>query len=78
MKGKTGVEEIAKERLEQLKKHGYTQEHDDQHKGCEIVDAAIFAITLQDKWKQKGWEHFEAKMWNKSYSERVIIAGALL
>ncbi len=75
---KTGIELITKEREEQIKKHGYTQEHDDQHKDGALINAAIFAITLRGEWRQKGWEIFEAKMLEKSYDKRIIVAGALI
>lgn len=38
---KTGIELIAEERLEQLRKHGWSVDHDDGHRSGELNDAAI-------------------------------------
>ena len=42
---KTGIELIAQERKEQLKKHKWTSEHDDQHDCGELTDAAIVCAS---------------------------------
>ena len=41
-----GVELIAVERRRQVQKEGWTPEHDDQHEGAELVDAAV-ALALE-------------------------------
>ena len=76
---KTGIELITQERKEQILKHRYDIEHDVQHHpDGALINAAIFALTLQDKWKQDGFEEFEKKMWGKLMKERFVIAGALI
>ena len=75
----TGIELITQERKEQIEKYRYDTEHDVQHHPDQaLINAAIFALTLQDKWKQDGWENFEKKMWSKSMVERFAVAGALV
>ena len=73
-----GLVMIASERIEQLEFHGYDAAHDEKHKASELIAAAMFAITLQTHYKQDGWERFEAKMWDKSQTERLAVAGALI
>ena len=75
---KTGIELIAEERQEQIVKHGYDQNHDRDHLSGELAGAAVFAMTLQEHFKQVGFEAFEEKMWKKSQIERYKIAGALI
>lgn len=75
---KTGIELIAKERQEQIEKHGWTLEHDSQvHCDGALRIAAMFALTLKKKYEQVGFEKFEKKVRSKSYEQRLIIAGAL-
>ena len=75
----TGIELITQERKEQIGKHSFDTEHDVMHHPDQaLINAAIFAITLQDKWKQDGWENFEKKMWGKSMIKRFTVAGALV
>jgi hypothetical protein len=83
---KTGIELMAQERHEQLTKHGRTVELDvllNTH--CQLSDAASkLAVddvggywptdTCPVGWNQDIWD----KMTNKSYKERLIIAGALI
>ena len=74
----TGIELIAIERQEQIKKHNYNANHDGQHDNGELISAAIFAITLDDEWKQKGFGKFEKRMQTKFIKDRLIITGALI
>ena len=73
-----GAVMIASERIDQLEFHGYDAAHDEKHKAGELGVAAMFAITLQTQYKQDGWERFEGKIWDKSQSERLAVAGALI
>ena len=75
---KTGIQLITEERQEQIEKHGWTSKHDDQHKASELISASLFVITLQDQFKQYGFEEFERRMWDKTQTERYTVAGALI
>lgn len=86
---KTGIELIAKERQEQIQKHGYTIEEDKKYNGsfeCPLTKVAS-ALSIDDNgnrlakeamkpmnWSQESWD----KMMNKSYKDRLVIAGALI
>jgi len=73
---KTGVELIAEERQEQIKKHGF----DIQNSQNELIKAALFAINPdQFEWPYYWDEEFRRKIKNKPNSvERLKIAGALI
>jgi len=80
---KTGVELIAIERAEQIEKHGRTPErdvkenHDHQlrYGAQRIIDVPKNRYNNPpDGWTPGIWE----KMCDKSYTERLIIAGALI
>ena len=45
---KTGIEIIADERKRQIKEEGWTPEHDDQHTGGELAQAAAAYAFPQD------------------------------
>ena len=53
-----GLEMIKSEREKQLKKWGL--EHDAMHNDGELITAALFALTMDDQYRQ-GW-HFETKL----------------
>ena len=76
----TGIELIAKERQEQIEKHGFTLDHDFYHETSEnIIGAAIGAITADMGKFPVNWEdHLVYKIVSKPYCERLVIAGALL
>lgn len=80
---KTGIELIAEERDEQIKKHHFTVEEDVQVNDQQQL--AIAAMWLIDgsiekqnycpaEWDSDIWQ----RMARKSYRERLIIAGALI
>lgn len=85
---KTGISLIAKEREEQIQKHGFTPEWDKGYKDYELLKAANLLLYSPDElspmnafksialpnWDQSRLE----KMDNKPYKERLIIAGALI
>lgn len=85
-KMKTGIELIAIERQEQIEKHGRSVLKDsEQNTAFQLSDAAsILCVedrhTVEDAeccplhWDENTW----VKMFNKSYKERLIIAGALI
>ena len=44
---KTGIELITEERKEQVKKHGWSSEHDKQHEGGQLAYAAAQCVSPQ-------------------------------
>ena len=81
----TGIELIAKERQEQIEKHGRTVEHDDLYNyNGQLAWAAAHLLAKDfseqlddccpDGWSQEIWD----KMMGKSKVERLAIAGALI
>lgn len=83
----TGIELIAKERQEQIEKHGRTVQKDvENNYGRELAKGAAVLIhdditsprkrfgVMPTKWD----DEICLKMCNKNYKERLIIAGALI
>jgi hypothetical protein len=82
----TGIELIAKERQEQISKHGFTIDFDKRENYCEQLSEAACKLLppglghddeiprRPDGWNKKLW----IKMCEKTYNERLIIAGALI
>ena len=81
---KTGIELIAEERQEQIEKHGRTIELDIKFNSqCQLAFAAerlcIPELDLYNYQEPMNWdEDLWQKMCNKSYKDRLIIAGALI
>ena len=89
----TGIELIAKERREQIEKHGRAIEADVSNNDVLHLCVAAHALTLTDQYGQSkvanGGDVFDLmprlwddgvchKMCGKPYKERLIIAGALI
>ena len=82
----TGIELIAKERKEQLEKHGISVKNDAQFNSMMEYNGlpalSLAAIRLLDDSIQRVPAHWDKKrlekMESKPYKERLIIAGALL
>ena len=75
----TGIKLIAKERQEQITKHGFNTEWDSAYKCGELVTAAKYCINLKGSNWPEGWDaSFRAKIYAKSYKERLVIAGAFI
>lgn len=82
----TGIELIAKERQEQIEKHGRTVELDRKQNGLNQLLKAARVLTnenvsslLADVTKPVGWDMaIWQKMMDKPYRERLVIAGALI
>jgi hypothetical protein len=83
----TGIELIAKERQEQIEKHGYTVDNDlNYNKAYQLTEAAAILATelfptprkrfaaMPNDWN----DQICLKMCNKPRFERLIIAGALI
>ena len=83
---KTGIELIADERVEQIKKHGRTIEKDREFNtdnqlstaACVLCYSEIEDIDQRNEpptnWNLEAWH----KMHDKPYKERLVIAGALI
>jgi len=86
---KSGIELIADERQEQIRKHGRTVDMDVELNGNEQLSEAACILVRSDAdlegdvfrynsppqgWDLEVWQ----KMYNKPYKERLIIAGALI
>jgi hypothetical protein len=84
------IELIAKERQEQIEKHGYTQQEDASRydednsenyaEPSQLIDAAIASIYGVKKEFPISWVEspFVDKICHKNYRERLVIAGALI
>lgn len=83
----TGIEQIAKERVEQRSKHGFSTMYDFEHNGAGQLLAAAQALlqtdrerfahpsaTLPDGWDFTLWY----RMYLKSHNERLVIAAAFI
>ncbi len=81
----TGIELIAKEREEQIEKHGRTVEKDVEINGGKELAQAAAALAYPFHYADDfddypvNWDRdILAKMIQKTYKERLIIAGALI
>lgn len=83
----TGIELIAKERLEQIEKHGRTVEADKKYTKNQLLNAAIVIANHKmnlnpeeiDELCPVGWNlKIWRKMMAKDYKSRLVISGALL
>lgn len=78
---KTGIELIDKERQEQVEKHGWDLNHDQDYGANELSRAARFCLSPQDKslWPWRDGDigtYFMEKIISKNYEQRLIICGA--
>lgn len=75
---KTGIEIIAQERIEQVEKHCFTyRTYDQYYIKNELVSAAIFCATLDDKYWPVEWDDcIKDKIKSKTYQERIAVMGA--
>lgn len=70
---------IHAERIEQVKKHGYSEDHDKGNSGDELRLAAIAILHRQEVYWPKWWSRdVFAHILEKPYEEQLVIAGALL
>lgn len=79
----TGIELIAKERKEQIEKHGYTLEHDKNMPGnydINLINAAMYCLDpTSEHLYPKNWDKLQMhKFRQKPRKERLAIAGALI
>lgn len=85
---KTGIELIAKERSEQIEKHGFKAEDETQHyQSNELIDAAMYCLMEDDDLYPRSWGFWfhdnmrkkEERMSEQEFTiERLKIAGALI
>lgn len=75
----SGAEEIARERIEQVAKHGYTLDHDKQYVHNQLIDAALAIINEDSNYWPDSWpEAIFDKIMNKPRREQYAIAGAFI
>lgn len=76
----TGIELIAKERQEQIEKHGYDEKHDFQNRNEELRNTAICLLAHDaNKFPFHSWDiKYFVKLFKKDRKEKLIIAGALI
>lgn len=85
---KTGIELIAQERKEQIEKHGFNENIDQEYyTDNQLTKAAMYALTLDRQHYPENWEFWwHDKMMAKKermseqefWIERLKIAGALI
>ncbi|HLD89410.1 MAG TPA: hypothetical protein VI911_00060 [Patescibacteria group bacterium] len=78
---KTGIELIAIERQEQIEKHGFDKDHDEEMINGELIDAAVYLLTGEINYLPKSWDEkwhlkFRSKFSNEI--ESLKVAGALI
>ncbi len=75
----TGAQLIAKERQEQIEKHGWSLDNDQHYKHQQLKQAALYCLMPDFfSWPQ-GWiEKFKIKIDNKSKIEQLTVAGAFI
>ena len=74
-----GTMAIARERIEQLGKHGHDEAHDDQFTAGELEDAAKALLNEDYEQWPKGWPTHEfLRMSEKGTRERLAVIGAFL
>lgn len=80
---KTGIELIAQERQEQIEKHGRSIQEDVEcntnnqlpFAAMQLIEGGLTTrLQTPSEWDDDSWQ----KMADKSYKERLIIAGALI
>jgi hypothetical protein len=77
----TGIGQIAKERQEQLDKHGFGTEHDDAgfNLAGELKEAAMFLLSDGACPFPSTWDRdYKVKFYNKSRKEKYVVAAALI
>lgn len=79
LKEMTGLELIAKERKEQIEKHGWNAEHDDQHREEQLTGVALYALTEDiDFWPDDWDDDVLIKIAAKNAKEKLAVAGAMI
>jgi hypothetical protein len=75
----TGADRIVLERLEQIHKHKWTPEHDDQHVNGKMLDVAqCLMIGVEDCWGIHERVHKNNKLPYDQHIKCLTVAGALI
>lgn len=70
---------IMQERQEQVIKHGFGDDHDNQYFNDELLSAALFSMTLDAKYYPPDWHtKWAIKIEEKRIVDRLAVAGAFL
>jgi hypothetical protein len=79
MKYTIGVQLIGAERMEQIEKHGFNIANDADYNNEELLHAARYCLspTVFD-WPRFWNKSFKEKVDNKSYLQKLVVAGALI
>lgn len=76
---KTGIELITEERAEQIQKHGFDANRDDNYTIEELKDVATYLLTGEARFYPHTWsKEWKDKFDKKTRIEKLAIAGALL
>jgi len=76
---KKGSELISEEREEQIVKHNWNLQNDEDYKQGELIKAALFCIDQQIfEWPWQWTTKFREKIVNKTKIEQLTVAGALI
>ena len=74
-----GIDKIAKERKEQIEKHGYTVENDLRYVKGQLLMAATAIIQVDDEHWPTDWDKGQyEKIMAKPRTDQLAIAGALV
>lgn len=75
------TKEVAKERWEQIHKHGFLIQNDQFYRNGELVQAALFCVSPDNPlfyWPVKWDKTFKDKILKKNLKQRMVIAAAFL
>jgi len=76
---KTGIELIAQERQEQIEKHGWSLDRDQDYADGQLKQAALYCLAPHIFGWPNGWIiRFKDKVDNKTKIEQLTVAGALI
>lgn len=75
----TGIELIAKERQEQIEKHGYDADNDAYYSNGELLQAAKYCLESNLFSWPKSWDlRAKDKIDNKTDAERLVVGAAFI
>jgi hypothetical protein len=72
------LDEVLNERIRQINKHGYTEEHDDEHTDGSIADAAAHYASTKDDSGLWPWDAQYDKKSSKTRREQCMASMAML
>lgn len=75
----TGAQMIAKERQEQIEKHGWSLDQDQYYANGELAQAALYCMEPDHfEWPRKWDGYFKNKIDSKSDINQLVVAGAFI